>query len=104
MDGLDIWVNNAGGLPDGTARYMTRTDPEQWQAQIDLNLTAVWKGCVAAAGHMAQGGSIINISSGAARGGQVKNGPYGASMLCRRGRCQHRTSSRVLATRENART
>ena len=79
LGGLDIWINNAGGLPDGTARYMTRTDPEQWQAQIDLNLTAVWKGCVAAAGHMAEGGSIINISSGAASGGQVKNGPYGAS-------------------------
>jgi len=79
MGGLDIWVNNAGGLPDGTARYMTRTDPEQWQAQIDLNLTAVWKGCVAAAGQMGDGGSIINISSTAARGGQVKNGPYGAS-------------------------
>ena len=79
MGGLDIWVNNAGGLPDGTARYMTRTDPEQWQAQIDLNLTAVWEGCVAAAGHMNEGGSIINISSGAARGGQVKNGPYAAS-------------------------
>jgi len=79
MGGLDIWVNNAGGLPDGTARYMTRTDPEQWQAQIDLNLTAVWQGCVAAAGQMDQDGSIINISSGAARGGQVKNGPYGAS-------------------------
>jgi len=79
MGGLDIWVNNAGGLPDGTARYMTRTDPEQWQAQIDLNLTAVWQGCVSAANNMSEGGSIINISSGAARGGQIKNGPYGAS-------------------------
>ena len=79
MGGLDIWVNNAGGLPDGTARYMTRTSEDEWQAQIDLNLTAVWKGCVAAATHMPDGGSIINISSGAARGGQIKNGPYGAS-------------------------
>ena len=79
MGGLDIWVNNAGGLPDGTARYLTRTEPEQWQAQIDLNLSAVFQGCVAAAGQMSEGGSIINISSGAARGPQLKNGPYGAS-------------------------
>ena len=37
-------------------------------------------GAVAAAKHMADdGGAIINISSRAAIGGQVKNGPYGAS-------------------------
>ncbi len=79
LGGLDIWVNNAGGLPDGTPRYLTRTEREQWQAQIDLNLTAVWSGCVAAAAHLGDGGSIINISSGAATGPQLKNGPYGAS-------------------------
>lgn len=79
LGGLDIWVSNAGGLPDATARYLTRTDREQWQAQIDLNLTAVFEGSVAAASHMTEGGSIINISSGAARGPQLKNGPYGAS-------------------------
>jgi len=79
MGGIDLWVNNAGGLPDATARYLTRTDRDQWQAQIDLNFTAVWEGSVAAAGAMADGGAIVNISSNAAEGGQVKNGPYGAS-------------------------
>jgi len=79
MGGIDIWVNNAGGLPDGTPRYLTRTEAEHWQAQIDLNLTAVFHGCAAAAAHMGEASSIINISSGAARGGQLKNGPYGAS-------------------------
>ncbi len=79
LGGIDIWVNNAGGLPDATARYLTRTDRQQWQAQIDLNLTAVWDGSVAAAEHMADGGSIINISSGAADGPSLKNGPYGAA-------------------------
>lgn len=79
LGGLDLWVNNAGGLPDATARYLTRTDREQWQAQLDLNLTAVWDGSVAAAGQMVDGGSIVNISSGAAKGPQVKNGPYGAT-------------------------
>ena len=33
---LSIWVNNAGGLPDGTPRYLTRTSPEQFNAQLDL--------------------------------------------------------------------
>ena len=79
LGGLDLWVNNAGGLPDATARYLSRTDRSQWQAQLDLNLTAVWDGSVAAAEQMSDGGSIINISSGAASGPQLKNGPYGAA-------------------------
>ncbi len=77
---LSIWVNNAGGLPDGTPRYLTRTPEDKWDAQIDLNLKSVWMGAVAAATHMGdKGGVIINISSRAAIGGQLKNGPYGAS-------------------------
>ena len=39
-DGVDIWVNNAGGLPDATPRYLTRTPTDRWDAQIALNLTA----------------------------------------------------------------
>ncbi len=79
---IDIWVNNAGGLPDGTPRYLTRTSEEQWDGQMDLNLKAVWAGCVEASRHMQDhGGSIINISSRAAKdmGPNLKNGPYGAS-------------------------
>ena len=34
---INIWVNNAGGLPDATPRYMTKTSEEQFDAQIDLN-------------------------------------------------------------------
>ena len=37
-----IWVNNAGGLPDATPRYLTRTPEDRWDAQMDLNLKAVW--------------------------------------------------------------
>ena len=79
---LSIWVNNAGGLPDGTPRYLTRTPEDKFDAQIDLNLKAVWAGCVEAAKHMSEnGGAIINISSSSSRGmrGNLKNGPYGAS-------------------------
>ncbi len=76
---LDIWVNNAGGLPDATPRYLTRTPPDRWDAQMDLNLKAVWLGCVVAAEAMAEGGSIVNISSRAAQGASLKNGPYAAS-------------------------
>lgn len=79
---LSIWVNNAGGLPDGTPRYLTRTSPEQFNAQLDLNIKAAWSGCVVAASHMSTGGgSIINISSTSSKnmGPNIKNGPYGAS-------------------------
>ena len=77
---LSIWVSNAGGLPDGTPRYLTKTPEENFDAQIELNLKAVWMGAVVAAAHMKEnGGNIISISSRASFGGQIKNGPYGAS-------------------------
>ncbi len=77
---LSIWVSNAGGLPAGTPRYLTRTPEKNFDAQIELNLKAVWMGAVVAAKHMQEdGGSIINISSRASFGPQLKNGPYGAS-------------------------
>ena len=77
---LTIWVNNAGGIPDATPRYLTRTSEDNFDAQIALNLKAVWMGAIVAARHMADGGgSIVNISSRSAFGAQVKNGPYGAA-------------------------
>ena len=81
---LTIWVNNAGGIPDATPRYLTRTPEDSFDAQMALNLQAVWLGATVAARHMARngnvnGGSIVNISSRAAFGAQVKNGPYGAA-------------------------
>ena len=77
--GIDIWVNNAGGLPDATPRYLTRTPEDRWDAQMDLNLKAVFIACQIAATNMDEG-SIINISSSSAKAqGSLKNGPYGAS-------------------------
>ncbi len=78
LGGLDIWVNNAGGLPDATPRYLSKTPDDRWDAQMDLNLKAVFQGATVAARAMEKG-VIINISSTAARGGSFKNGPYGAS-------------------------
>ena len=76
---IDIWVNNAGGLPDATPRYLTRTPEEHWDAQLNLNLKAVFNATQSAAAHM-DNGVIINISSSAARArGSIKNGPYAAS-------------------------
>ncbi|MBM4205817.1 MAG: glucose 1-dehydrogenase [Gammaproteobacteria bacterium] len=79
LGGLDVWVNNAGGLPDATPRYLTRTPLDRWDAQMDLNLKAVFVGCQIAAENMPNGGTIVNISSRAAMGGNRKNGPYAAS-------------------------
>ncbi len=77
--GIHIWVNNAGGLPDATPRYLTKTPEEKWDAQMDLNLKAVFMACQVAANNM-QEGVIINISSSSAKSaGSVKNGPYAAS-------------------------
>jgi 7-alpha-hydroxysteroid dehydrogenase len=78
LGGLDIWVNNAGGLPDATPRYLTRTPDDRWDAQLDLNLKAVFQGATIAARNMTEG-VIINISSTGARGAAFKNGPYAAS-------------------------
>jgi 7-alpha-hydroxysteroid dehydrogenase len=83
QDGLGtptIWVNNAGGLPDATPRYLSRTPEDRWDAQIDLNLKSVWAGSITAAKAMQEnGGAIVNISSRTAMGAQKKNGPYAAS-------------------------
>jgi 7-alpha-hydroxysteroid dehydrogenase len=76
---IDIWVNNAGGLPDATPRYLTKTAEDRWDAQMDLNLKAVFIATQVAAENI-ETGSIINISSSASRArGSIKNGPYAAS-------------------------
>ena len=64
---ISTWVNNAGGLPDGTPRYLTKTSFEEFEAQIKLNFTAVFNGCVTAAKKMQEGGTIINISSSSSK-------------------------------------
>ncbi len=62
LGGLDILVNNAGITRDGLAMRMK---DEDWDAVIDINLTASFKLCRAAIKGMMKrrSGSIINITS-----------------------------------------
>ncbi|WP_296432519.1 SDR family oxidoreductase [Yoonia sp.] len=65
---LDVLINNAGVVdPIG---HLQDTDPEKWGQTIDINLKGVMYGLHATVpGMIAQGGgTIINISSGAAHG------------------------------------
>ena len=66
--GLDILVNNAGVI-DPIAR-IEDSDPEQWDQVVDINFKGVYHGLRAAIPVMKKrgGGTIINISSGAASG------------------------------------
>jgi len=74
---LDIWVNNAGGSPiQAPLVEMSRAD---WDAAIDLNLTAVWVATTVAARHMGDDGRIVNISSRAATTPVKGSGHYNAA-------------------------
>lgn len=76
MGRVSLWVSNAGGADDRTPRDLAEMPDRQWDYQINLNLTAVFTGARAAAKVLDDGGSIINISSGAGAKGSPKNGPY----------------------------
>jgi NAD(P)-dependent dehydrogenase (short-subunit alcohol dehydrogenase family) len=60
---LDVWVNNAGIFPQGTALDMT---DEQWDRVLDVNLRGSFVGAregarrMIAAGH---GGVVVNVAS-----------------------------------------
>jgi NAD(P)-dependent dehydrogenase (short-subunit alcohol dehydrogenase family) len=62
LGGLDIVVNNAGTCVHKESWQVTDAE---WAQVFDLNVTALWKCCVAASRHMAAagGGSIINVGS-----------------------------------------
>ena len=75
--GLHVWVNNAGGSPVRTP--LRRLSEDDWEACLQLNLTAVWRASVLAADAMTDGGCIINISSPAAYRGVPGSGHYAAA-------------------------
>ena len=76
--GVDIVVNNAGIAVLVPIEDMTL---EQWNRQIDVNLTSVFLGCRAAIKAMKKrgGGSIINLSSVAGLVGLQTCVAYGAA-------------------------
>lgn len=76
MGKVTLWVSNAGGADDRTPRHLADMPDRQWDYQLDLNLRAVFTGARAAARVLEEGGSIINISSGAALKPSPNNGPY----------------------------
>lgn len=74
---LDVWVNNAGGSPvQAPLRELAESD---WDACLALNLTAVWRASVIAAGRMGDGGCIINVTSPAATRAVPGSGHYSAA-------------------------
>ncbi len=75
---LDVLVNNAAA-PQGAS--VEETSDEVWSAVRSVTLDGTFFGVRAAIPVMAGqgGGSIINIASGAALGGEVGLGAYGAS-------------------------
>jgi 3-oxoacyl-[acyl-carrier protein] reductase len=78
MGSVDILVNNAGITKDG---LMMRMSDEDWQAVIDVNLTAAFRLCRAAVRGMmkTRWGRIVNISSVVGQTGNPGQVNYAAS-------------------------
>ena len=80
LGGPTILVNNAGGLAgDELPLPALEMTEASWTAQIDLNLTSAWRLTKACAGHMANGGVVLNISSIKAFQPQNGSGAYAAA-------------------------
>ena len=73
---LDAVVNNVGA---SAWRPLAEIDEEFWQTMLDTNLKSVLFMSQAAAPHLPQGGSIINISSLAGKRGSANNSVYCAA-------------------------
>lgn len=74
--GLDIVVNNAGVIRDRTLAKMTE---DEWNAVIQTNLTGVFHVSRAAAGHLHDGGRIVNLGSIASSVGFFGQANYAAA-------------------------
>jgi NAD(P)-dependent dehydrogenase (short-subunit alcohol dehydrogenase family) len=64
---LGVIVNVAGGFPTYTKASTIETSPEDWDRGVRLNLYSVFYCCRALVPLMDKGGSVINITSNAAR-------------------------------------
>lgn len=76
---LDVWVNNVGGSNEKRTWALVDTPDDVFRSQLEFNLTTAFQGCKAAAARMPDGGSIINIASGAGMRGSPFTGPYAAA-------------------------
>ncbi len=67
---IDVLVNDAGGVLGQVGRPLEEIEPSDWQAIVDVNLSAAFWCAQAVAPSMkrAGGGRIVNISSGAGLG------------------------------------
>ena len=65
--GVDVLVNNAGGLI--ARKRLDEMSIEHWQAVMDLNLTSAVRMIKACLGHMGEGGAVVNLASQAGRDG-----------------------------------
>ena len=65
--GVDVLVNNAGGLI--ARKTLAEMSIEHWQAVMDLNLTSAVRMIKACLGHMGEGGAVVNLASQAGRDG-----------------------------------
>lgn len=76
---VDVLVNNAGINP--WYRRAEDTSLDEWRSIIDVNLTGVFLGCQLFGRHMLEraSGSIINISSVAAKTGLTRTAAYCAA-------------------------
>ena len=65
--GLDVLVHNTGGLV--ARKTLAEIDPTHWRTVMDLNVTSFLLLAQAALPHLGAGGSIVALSSQAARDG-----------------------------------
>ena len=79
LGGIDILVNNAGIA--GASKKTWEYDPAEWQAVIDLDLSAVFYCCQAVVPQMIQQnyGRIVNIASIAGKEGNPNACAYSAA-------------------------
>jgi NAD(P)-dependent dehydrogenase (short-subunit alcohol dehydrogenase family) len=74
---IDVLVNNAGVL--GPRRKLVEHTEEEWRQVIDANLTGLFLVTKAVIPHMPEGGSIINVVSGASASPRADWGAYAIS-------------------------